>query len=276
MSIAPLTDLSRCAIHTFTTKPLNLAQAVSAYQAAGVTGISVWRQHLEPYGCTEAARILADAGMSVPAYVRGGFFTGSESERGASIDDNKRCLDEAAAIGADQVVLVVGATPGMPLADARNQVTDGIAACLDHARGCGVKLAIEPLHPMYAGDKSCVNSMRQAREIWQELGDPLVGVAVDVYHVWFDQDLAEEIRLAGADQRIFGFHVCDWKCDTNNLLLDRGLMGEGCIDIRGIRQLVESAGFAGWIEVEIFSSTHWAKTQTDWLSEVTAAYLAEV
>jgi sugar phosphate isomerase/epimerase len=272
----PLTDLTRCAIHSFTTKPLDLEQAVAAYAAAGVHGISVWRQHLEPYGPERAARILRDAGMTVPAYVRGGFFTGDPAARQAALDDNKRCLDEAAAIGADQVVLVVGATPGLPLAEARKQVQDGIATCLDHARQLGVRLAIEPLHPMYAGDKSCVTSLRQAREIWQALGDPLVGVAVDVYHVWFDQDLAEELRLAGADQRIFGFHVCDWKCDTSHLLLDRGLMGEGCIDIRGIRSLVEDAGFNGWIEVEIFSSTHWAKTQSSWLKEITAAYLAQV
>ena len=271
-----LPDLARCAIHTFTTRPLDLPQAIAAYRARGVTGISVWRQHLEPHGADAAARLLRDAGMTVPAYVRGGFFTGDPEARQAAVDENKRVLDEAAAIGADQVVLVVGATPGMPLAEARLQVADGIAACVDHARAVGVRLAIEPLHPMYAGDKSCVNTLRQAREIWQAIGDPFVGVAVDVYHVWFDQDLEQEIALAGQDGRIFGFHVCDWKCDTAHLLLDRGLMGEGCIDIRGIRGLVEDAGFDGWIEVEIFSQTHWTRPQGEWLDDVTAAYLAHV
>ena len=147
---------------------------------------------------------------------------------------------------------------------------------MDHARSVGVRLAIEPLHPMYAGDKSCVNSMRQAREIWQAIGDPFVGVAVDVYHVWFDQDLEEEIALAGKDGRLFGFHVCDWKCDTNDLLTDRGLMGEGVCDIRDIRSLMENAGFDGWIEVEIFSAKHWQRPQTEWLADVTAAYLQHV
>ena len=272
MPAAPLTSLDRMAVHTFTTKPWSLAEAVAGYADAGIPGISVWRQHLQGVGIEAGARLIKDAGLAVPAFVRGGFFTAHDAkDRAAAIDDNKRCLDEAAAIGADQVVLVVGATPGMPLAEARKQVRDGIAACVDHAKAVGVKLAIEPLHPMYAGDKSCVNSMRQAREIWSELGEQ-VGVAADVYHIWFDQDLAEEIKLAGEARRIFGFHVCDWKCNTSDLLLDRGLMGEGCIDIRGIRGLVEDAGFTGWIEVEIFSNTHWLKVQREWLDEVVTAY----
>jgi len=276
MTTAALTDLSRCAIHTFTTRPLDLAQAIASYRSAGVSAISVWRQHLEPHGPETAAGMLRDAGMTVPAYVRGGFFTGDAAARSSAIDENKRVLDEAAAIGADQVVLVVGATPGLPLADARQQVADGIAGCLDHARSVGVRLAIEPLHPMYAGDKSCVTSLRQAREIWQPIDDPLIGVAVDVYHVWFDQDLAAEIATAGEHGRLFGFHVCDWKCDTDHLLFDRGLMGEGVCDIRGIRGMMEAAGFDGWIEVEIFSAKNWQRPQTEWLADVTAAYLAHV
>lgn len=276
MHPAPLPDLARCAIHTFTTKPLDLRQAVAAYRAAGVDGISVWREHLEPYGAAEAARILADHGMTVPAFVRGGFFTGDAAARSAAIDANKQMLDQAATIGAEAMVLVVGATPGIPLAEARAQVRDGIAACLDHARACGVRLAIEPLHPMYAGDKSCITSLRQARGIWEDLADPMLGVAVDVYHVWFDDALAEEIRLAGEAGRLFGFHVCDWKCDTGHLLTDRGLMGEGVCDIRGIRGLLEDAGFAGRIEVEIFSTRHWTRPQTEWLADITRAYRAVV
>ena len=265
--------LSNCAIHTFTTKPWSLPDAVAKYAAAGIGGVSVWRQHVEAVGLDVAKQCIADSGLRVPAYVRGGFFTAHDAaDRAASIDDNKRCIDEAAAVGAEQLVLVVGATPGMPLAEARKQVAEGIAACCEHAKACNVQLAIEPLHPMYAGDKSCVNSMTTAREVWQQVDDDIVGVAVDVYHVWFDERLDEEITLAGAAGKIFGFHVCDWKCDTNHLLLDRGLMGEGVIDIPAIRNQVEAAGFNGMNEVEIFSTNHWQKIQDDWLAEIIGAY----
>lgn len=266
-------DLSRCAVHTFTTKPWSLGQACERYAAAGVRGISIWRQHMQAVGLQEAARIVRGSGLAVPAYVRGGFFTSRDAaDRAKAIADNKACLDEAAALGADQVVLVVGATPGLPLAEARKQVQDGIAACLEHAAAVQVKLAIEPLHPMYAGDKSCVTSLTTAREIWQALDHPLLGIALDVYHVWFDERLEEEIRLAGAAGKIFGFHVCDWKCDTRDLLLDRGLMGEGVIPIAGIRKLVEAAGFRGYNEVEIFSASNWAGIQDEWLARVLHAY----
>ena len=270
-------DLSRCAIHTFTTKPWSLSQSCERYAAAGVRGISIWRQHMQAVGLHEAVRVVKGSGLAVPAYVRGGFFTSRDAaDRAKAISDNKACLDEAAALGAEQVVLVVGATPGLPLAEARKQVQDGIAACLDHAAAVKVKLAIEPLHPMYAGDKSCVTSLSTARAIWQALGHPLLGIALDVYHVWFDERLEEEVRLAGAAGKIFGFHVCDWKCDTRDLLLDRGLMGEGVIPIRRIRELVEAVGFRGWNEVEIFSAVNWAGIQDEWLARVLAAYRAHV
>ena len=191
-------DLSRSAIHTFTTKPWTLSEACERYAAAGIAGISVWRQHLESVGIAEAARIITASGLAVPALVRGGFFTSRDAgERQRAVDDNRGFLDEAATLGADQVVLVVGATPGLPLAEARQQVQDGIGALLDHAAQVQVKLAIEPLHPMYAGDKSCINSMTTARAIWEALPSPWLGVAVDVYHVWFDERLADEIAHAG-------------------------------------------------------------------------------
>ena len=270
-------DLSRSAIHTFTTKPWTLSEACERYAAAGIAGISVWRQHLESVGIAEAARIITASGLAVPALVRGGFFTSRDAgERQRAVDDNRGFLDEAATLGADQVVLVVGATPGLPLAEARQQVQDGIGALLDHAAQVQVKLAIEPLHPMYAGDKSCINSMTTARAIWEALPSPWLGVAVDVYHVWFDERLADEIARASAADKIFGFHVCDWKCDTNHLLTDRGLMGEGCIDIAGIRALVEATGFDGFNEVEIFSERHWARDQQAYLDDIVRAYRQHV
>ncbi|MFW5753152.1 MAG: sugar phosphate isomerase/epimerase family protein [Planctomycetota bacterium] len=273
MSAHAPTGYDRLAIHTMTVKPWNLEQACAACAAAGIGGITVWRQHLEPYGTARGAQIIRDAGLAVPALCRGGFFPSPEpAARAQAIDENKRILDEAAAIGAEMVVLVCGAVPGMPLEQARAHIRDGIAACLDHAQACGVKLAIEPLHPMYAADRSAINTMAQARAICEELKHPLLGIAVDVYHVWWDDALAEEIRLAGEQGTLFGFHICDWRVETRDLLNDRGLMGEGCIDIRGIRSLMEQAGFAGFNEVEIFSDWHWQKSMDDYLAEIQQAY----
>lgn len=273
----PLTDLSRCAVHTQTNKPWSLRQCIDGYAKAGIRGISVWRNVIEPIGAAEAGRMLRDSGMVVPALVRGGFFVSSDpAKRQAAIDDNKVCIDEAAAIGAEMVVLVVGAEPGTPLPEARKQVADGIAACLDHATTRNIKLAIEPLHPMYAADRSCVNRMHEAREICQKLRHPLVGIAVDVYHVWWDPDLQREIELAGQQKTLFGFHVCDWRVHTRDLLNDRGLMGDGCIDLRTIRGWVEQAGFTGFNEVEIFNTEYWAMDQAQYMEKITRAYLAHV
>ncbi len=273
MPASPLPDLSRCAIHTMTNKPWTLAECCQRYREAGVGGVSVWRNVIEPIGIDEAARIVRDSGLAVPALVRGGFFPGVDAAtRQRAMDENRVCLDEAAALGAQMVVLVVGAVPGMPLAEARRQVSDGVAGLLEHARGVGVKLAIEPLHPMYAGDKSCINRMAEARGVCQELGDPLVGIAVDVYHVWWDPDLETEIRLSGEQGTLFALHVCDWRVPTRDLLTDRGLMGEGCIDIRSIRGMVEATGFKGFNEVEIFSEEHWAEDQEAYLDKVVLAY----
>ncbi|MEM8782040.1 MAG: sugar phosphate isomerase/epimerase family protein [Planctomycetota bacterium] len=274
------TDLSRCAIHTMTTKPWSLAECCEHYAKAGVGGISIWRNTVAldegGVGLAEAVRIVKGSGLAVPAYVRGGFFPAlAEADRRSAVDHNRRMLDEAAALGADQVVLVVGAVPGMPLSEARKQVAEGIAACLDHAKATGVKLSIEPLHPMYAGDKSCVNRMAEARAICEQLGNAgrgLVGIACDVYHVWWDPDLEAEIKLAGAQGTLLGFHVCDWRVDTRHLLTDRGLMGDGCIDVAGIRNLVHAAGFAGFDEVEVFSEQYWATDQSEYLGLIVDRY----
>ncbi|MEM9346865.1 MAG: sugar phosphate isomerase/epimerase family protein [Planctomycetota bacterium] len=272
-----MTDLSKCAIHTFTNKPWSLAECCAKYAAAGVGGVSVWRNTVAPeeggVGVSESAKILADSGLAVPAYVRGGFFPAEDgAARQQAIDHNKAMLDEAAAIGAEQVVLVVGAVPGMTLAEARRQVADGIGACLEHAQGVGVKLSIEPLHPMYAADKSCVNRLAEARAICESINSPMLGIAVDVYHVWWDPDLADEIALAGRLGLLFGFHVCDWRVETRHLLTDRGLMGDGCIDIRGIRKMVESAGFDGFNEVEVFSEQYWSMDQDEYLALIAQRY----
>ena len=205
----------------------------------------------------------------------GGFFPGVDAKsRQQAIDDNIRCLDDAAVIGAEMVVFVVGAVPGMDLSEARKQVTEGISNLLDHAKLRGVKLAIEPLHPMYAADRSCINRMAEARKVCEALQNPLVGIAVDVYHVWWDPDLEAEIALAGRQKTLFGFHVCDWRVNTRILLTVRGLMGDGCIPVRGIRSWVEAAGFSGFNEVEVFSEDYWSMDQHAYLARITDAYLS--
>jgi sugar phosphate isomerase/epimerase len=274
MTARPL-DLSRCAIHTQTTKAWSLAQCIDGYSRAGIRGISVWRDVLEPIGAERAGKMLRDAGMNVPALVRGGFFVAKDSSaRQAAIDMNLRCIDEAAAIGAAMVVLVVGAIPGIALPEARKRVADGIAAVLPQARSAGVKLAIEPLHPMYAGDRSCINRMAEARQICQQLADPRLGIAVDVYHVWWDPDLQQEIAMAGRQKTLFAFHLCDWRVPTRHLLTDRALMGEGCIDVPMIRSWVEQAGFDGPVEVEVFSEDYWSIDQDQYVAKIAAAFLS--
>jgi len=277
MNAAPLTDLARLAVHTITTKPWSLAEAVLRYEKAGVPGITVWRDAFPGMSATTAGRLIADHGRTVVAYCRGGFFPAADKAgRQSAIDDNKRCLDEAKAIGAPLVVLVCGAVPGQPLATSRKQIADGIAAVLPHAESLGVKLSIEPLHPMYAGERSAVNTLEQANDIVEQFNHPLVGVAIDVYHLWWDSHLAAEIARCGRLGAIHAFHVCDWRVPTEDLLLDRGLMGEGCIPLREIRAQVEAAGFNGPIEVEIFSKRWWATDQTAFLESIKQAYLKHV
>lgn len=272
---APLTDLSRCCIHTITTKPWNLAEAIKHYREAGVRGITVWRQAFEPYGLEESAKMLAESGLDIVSLCRGGFFPAeSEADRQKALDDNRAAIDEAHAIGAPLVVLVCGAVPGMPLSEGRKQIAGGIAAVADYAAQAGVKLGIEPLHPMYADSRSAVNTLGQANDMVEQLAHPQVGVTVDVYHLWWDPDLEKEI--ARAKDWLFSFHVCDWRTPTADLLTDRGLMGEGCIDIPQIRGWVEDAGFNGYIEVEIFSERWWAEDQGVFLKAITETYLEHV
>ena len=272
---APITDLSRLCIHTMTTKPLSLAEAAALYAKAGVAGITLWREHLAPCGVEEADRILRDSGLAVVSLCRGGFFPATtDAGRAKAIDENRRAVDEAAAAGAPLLVLVCGAAPGMPLAEARRQIAEGIGAVLPHARARGVRLSIEPLHPMYADSRSAVNTLRQANDIVERLDDLWLGVTVDVYHLWWDPDLEREIARAG--KRIFSFHVSDWRTPTRDLLNDRGLMGEGCIDIREIRLWVEATGFDGFREVEIFSNEFWGQDQADFVERIKTAYVRHV
>lgn len=268
-----ITDLSRLCVHTITTKPWSLAEAVDRYARAGVRGITVWRQSLTDRDVGASGRMIRDAGLSIVSLCRGGFFPGtSAAERQAAIDENRRCIDEAAALGAPMIVLVCGSVTGQSLAESRRQIADGIAAIAPHAAAANVRLAIEPLHPMYAADRSAINTIAQAREICRALQSPHVGIAVDVYHVWWDPDLERQIAACGREGSLFAFHICDWKTPLADVLNDRGLMGEGAIPIRQIRGWVEAAGFTGCNEVEIFSERYWAMDQAEFLAKIVAAY----
>lgn len=273
--VDPLPDCSRLCIHTMTTKAWTLREAIDGFTREGVPGITVWRQHLEPYGAKEAGRMLRDSGLRVASLCRGGFFPASSGQaREDARNDNRRAIDEAAEIGAPLIVLVCGAVPGIPLPEARQHIIDGIAAVLPQARAAGVRLAIEPLHPMYADNRSAVNTLEQANNMVTALGSEWVGVTVDVYHVWWDANLEGEIRRAG--KNILSFHVCDWRTPTRDLLNDRGLMGEGCIDIRKIRGWVEQTGFNGPIEAEIFSDELWGQDPAQLVRRIKNAYLRNV
>ena len=237
----------------------------------GIRAVSPWRDQVAAAGLDEVARIVRTHGLELSGYCRGGMFTATDDAGlRAADDDNLRALDEACTLDAACLVLVVGALPGAlagkaahkDLALSRQQVHDGIGRLLEAARERGMPLAIEPLHPMYAADRACVNTLEQALDLCDTL-DPsrsgALGVAVDLYHVWWDPKLDAQIARAGRE-RILAFHVCDWLTPTTDLLNDRGMMGDGVVDIRRIRGLVEAEGFTGYSEVEIFSHRWWGRS----------------
>jgi sugar phosphate isomerase/epimerase len=254
-------DRSLLAINSATVKSWTLEQLVEGCARAGIGAIAPWRDIVQVVGSATAGKLIRDAGLTVSCYCRAGLFPAADDAgRRAALDDNRRAVDEAAAIGARSLVLIAGGLPkgSKDLAGAHRQVHDGLAALLPHARAASVPLAIEPLHPMYAADRACVNTLAHANELCDELGDG-VGVAVDVYHVWWDPDLPRQIARSGP--RILTYHVCDWLVPTKDLLLDRGMPGDGVIDLRGIRAMVEATGYAGHIDVEIFSAHDWWKRE---------------
>ncbi|MCY4007563.1 MAG: sugar phosphate isomerase/epimerase [Rhodobacteraceae bacterium] len=245
----------------------NLKECIDGCVRHGIGGIAPWRDKLHEAGVEESARIIKDTDLSVTGLCRGGWYTAEGSLTDNVLDENKRAVDEAAQIGAACLVMVVGGLSkgSRNIHAARQLVEDGLGHTLDFARQIKVPIAIEPLHPMYAGDRACVNTMRQALDICDALdpeGTGIIGVACDVYHVWWDPELSSQIKRAGKS-RLLAFHVCDWLVPTNDLLVDRGMMGDGVIDIRGIRQEVEAAGFNGLNEVEIFSAKNWWQRDPD-------------
>lgn len=252
-----------------------LPQIIAGLARHGIRGISPWRDQVAKAGLKESAQQIRDAGLVVSGLCRGGMFPAPDSAaRRAALDDNRRAVDEALTLGARCLVLVVGGLPkdargavvSKDLAGAREMVRDGIGELLDYARGAGMPLAIEPLHPMYAADRACVNTMAHANDLCDELspnGKDGLGIAVDVYHVWWDPDLRAQIARAGERDRLYAYHICDWLVPTNDLLNDRGMMGDGVIDLRLIRAWMEDAGYRGMHEVEIFSAGNWWRRDGD-------------
>ena len=259
----------------------DLATIIEACARTGIRASDPWRDQVAAVGLERAVRLVRDAGLELSGYCRGGMFPADAAHRAAARDDNRRAVDEAKALGAPCLVLVAGAlpqysrpgsTPSKDIAAARAQVDDGIAELLDYAKSVDMPLAIEPLHPAYAADRACVNTTAQALDICDRL-DPAasgrLGVALDVYHVWWDPELLAQIRRAGT-RRLLAFHVCDWLVPTRDILNDRGMMGDGVIDIPAIRAAVEAQGFGGYCEIEIFSNDWWEKP----MDEVIATCIA--
>ena len=226
-----------------------------------IGAIAPWRDKLQACGVEKAAKLISDSGLRVSSLCRGGFFT---SEGNGNLDDNFRAVDEAAALGAESLILVVGGlqADAKDISMAREVIGDYLIKLLEYARASEVALAIEPLHPMYAADRACVNTLSQAIDLCERVGDG-IGVIVDVYHVWWDPELEAAITRAGEKNLILGYHICDWLVPTEDLLQDRGMMGDGVIDLKHIRSLVESAGYDGPIEVEIFSKKDWWNRDPD-------------
>lgn len=263
-----MADPNLIALNTATLRQQwTLSQCIEGCARHRFAGISPWRDMLSDMGVTRAATQIRDAGLQVTGLCRGGMFTVGIDDWQAMIDDNRRAIDEAAAIGAQCLVLVVG---GVTLAagtlrKAHLMVVDAISELLPHARAAAIPLAIEPLHPMYAADRSCVNRLDHALDLCDVLGAGVM-VALDVYHLWWDDRLERAITRAG--DRIAAFHVCDWLRNTSDFLLDRGMMGDGVIDIPRIRGWVEDAGYAGLVEVEIFSQNDWWRRDPDTVMQI--------
>jgi sugar phosphate isomerase/epimerase len=258
--------LELCAINTATLghrRPIG--ETIETVARFGFGGICPWRRDLEGQNVAAISRRIRQAGLKVSGFCRSTYIpAATRDEFLANVEDNRQAINQAAALGAACFVLVVGSLPAgsRNLAGARDQVAEGVALMLEHARDVDMRLALEPLHPMYANDRSCLNTLAQALDMADAVesapeGAPTLGVAVDVYHVWWDPDLWANIKRAGEARRILAFHVCDWLVPTRDLLTDRGMMGDGVIDIPLIRGAVETAGYADQVEVEIFSDRDW-------------------
>lgn len=257
------------AIHTFTNQPWSISECIENYARAGIGGISIWRETIAGEDLKKVRAHLADSGLKPVSLVRGGFFTSLKAEtRASAITTNIEAISEAAILGLPMIVLVCGATIGQTPEKNLEQIEEGIRALLPAAEAANVKLAIEPLHPMYAGDRSAVASLRDANLLAQRINHPLVGIAVDTFHVWWETNLETEIQTCALNGHLFAFHICEFKPDFDHPLLDRGLPGEGVNATPRILEMVRKTTFAGLVEVEIFSRKYWAMNQHLFLEKI--------
>lgn len=271
----PLPDLSRLSLNQITVNRWSLPQALDGCARHGLGWIGLWRDKVAECGLRRGAALVRDSGLRASSLCRGGFFPApTAAERRARLEDNRRAVDEAAALGTDLLVLVCGPATDRDLEAARISVREGIAELAPYAAEAGVKLGIEPLHPMFAGDRSVVVTLAQANSIAESFPADRVGVVIDLFHVWWDPDVRDQIRRAGA--RVFGLHVSDWLVPLPDVLLGRGMMGDGVIQLRELRGAVETAGYRGPIEVEIFNRTIWETPGDEVLEDIKARSLAYV
>lgn len=267
--------LGRLSLNQATTQRWSVREAAEGCMRAGIPFIGLWRDKVAATGLHESARIVRDAGLRVSSLCRGGWFAGATApERQARLDDNRRAIEEAATLGTDVLVLVCGPAADRDLAAARGYVAECIEQLAPFAAEHGVTLGIEPLHPMYAGDRSVVVSLAEANRIAARFDPRQVGIVVDVYHVWWDADVLAQIHAAAG--RIVGFHVCDWLVPTPDRLNGRGMMGDGVIELRHLREAVDAAGYTGPIEVEIFNQTLWELPGDELLQLMAARYREHV
>ncbi|MFF7195455.1 sugar phosphate isomerase/epimerase family protein [Streptomyces sp. NPDC008079] len=273
-------DLSRLSINQETVKQWSLPELAKGCVAAGIGSVGLWRAPVREYGVERAADLMRDSGLTVTSLCRGGFFTATDpAERATALDDNRAAIDEAATLGTATLVLVSGGLPAgdRDIAAARERVADAIGELAPYAGERGVRLAIEPLHPMYASDRCVVSTLGQALDIAERFPADQVGVVVDTYHLWWDDMVPTQIVRAGAGGRIASFQVADWVTPLpEGVLLGRGQLGDGCVDLRGLREQVDATGFRGPVEVEIFNPALWARDGAELVAEIADRYLRHV
>lgn len=268
-------DVSRLSLNQITTRRWSLREAVEGCLVAGVPAISPWRDKVAEIGLPEAARLLRESGLRVHSlHIGGDFPAASEAERHARVEDNRRAIEEAAELGADNLTLRAGGTHDRDIGAARAMVEKGVEQLIPYAEEGGVKLALEPLHPAFAAERSVLVTLRQANDMLDRLASPQVGVAIDAYHVWWDPELYDQISRAAG--RIVGFHVDDWPVPNTDPLMSRAMMGDGVIELRRIKSAIDEAGYADSIEVEIFNPIYWDMPGKDVLTLMKDRYVEHV
>ena len=269
-----MNPLARLSFNQITVDPWTLEQAVRNCVRSGVPGIAVWRHKLGGDASGAAARIR-NSGLRVSSLCRGGYFSApTHQERKERIADNRLAIEEAATLGAPVLVIVSGPPRGQSLSDARATVIDGLHEILPDAERANIKLGIEPLHPMYAAERSVVVTLKQAIDIAEQLSSSAAGVVIDAFHVWWDPEVGAEINRA--QEKIAGFHVSDWPVPLPGILMGRAMMGDGVIELRKLRELVDSAGYKGPIEVEIFNEAVWRMPEGEVMNLIRSRFLEHV